>query len=128
MNLHATSANRALEASKVFRGYPRAGGTGEGLEIIDWVEAVDASLGSAGLIGHSYFSEDRHVMEEIFGIHQTGECANGCFRLQAVESCWQPLLDLPQVERPRGLEAHRKRIIPAMSSARFFRQVPPLRL
>jgi len=86
VTLYASSADRALMASKAFHGYPRAGDSGEGLVIVDGVETVDASVASAGLIGHSYFSEDRRIMEDIFGILQTGQRADNRFGLEAVDS------------------------------------------
>jgi esterase/lipase superfamily enzyme len=86
VTLYASSADRALMASKAFLGYPRAGDSGEGLVIVDGVETVDASVASAGLIGHSYFSEDRRIMEDIFGILQTGQRADNRFGLEAVDS------------------------------------------
>jgi hypothetical protein len=46
---------------------------------------VDASGADSGFLGHSYFAEDRRIMEDIFGIVQTGQKADGRFGLQAVD-------------------------------------------
>jgi len=86
MTLYASSADRALMASKAFHGYTRAGDSGEGLVVVKGVETVDASLASAGLLGHSYFAEDRRIMEDIYGILQTGQRADNRFGLEAVDS------------------------------------------
>jgi len=86
VTVYASSADRALRASKAFHGYPRAGDSGEGLVIVPGVETVDASVADSGLLGHSYFAEDRRIMEDIFGIVQTGQKADGRFGLQAVDS------------------------------------------
>jgi esterase/lipase superfamily enzyme len=85
VTLYASSGDRALRASKAFHGYPRAGDSGEGLVVVPEVETVDASGADSGFLGHSYFAEDRRIMEDIFGIVQTGQKADGRFGLQAVD-------------------------------------------
>lgn len=85
ITLYASSNDRALMASKAFNGYPRAGDAGKGLVIVDGVETIDASAASAGLLGHSYFAEDRRIMEDIFSLLKTGERADERFALGAVE-------------------------------------------
>jgi esterase/lipase superfamily enzyme len=82
--LYASSNDRALKASKAFHGYARAGDSGEGVVVVDGVETVDVSDASGGLLGHSYFAEDRRIMEDIFSLLQSGHWADGRFGLQAV--------------------------------------------
>jgi esterase/lipase superfamily enzyme len=84
--VYASSNDRALMASKAFHGYARAGDAGEGLLVIDGVETIDASDVSAGLLGHSYFAEDRRIMEDIFALLQTGQRADNRFGLEAVDT------------------------------------------
>jgi esterase/lipase superfamily enzyme len=86
VTLYASSDDRALMASKAFHGYSRAGDAGEGLLVVEGVETVDASDVSAGLLGHSYFAEDRRIMEDIFALLQTGQRAENRFGLEAVET------------------------------------------
>ncbi len=86
VTVYASSNDRALMASKAFHGYPRAGETGEGLVVVSGVETVDASNVSGGLLGHSYFAEDRRIMEDIFALLQTGQRADNRFGLKALES------------------------------------------
>jgi esterase/lipase superfamily enzyme len=86
ITVYASSNDRALMASKAFHGYPRAGETGEGLVVIDGVETIDASDVSGGILGHSYFAEDRRIMEDIFSLLQSGQRADNRFGLAAVES------------------------------------------
>lgn len=86
VTLYASSGDRALLASKAFHGYPRAGDSGEDLVIVPGVETVDASGTEGGVLGHSYFAEDRRIMEDIFGIVQTGQRADNRFGLQAVDT------------------------------------------
>lgn len=86
VTVYASSNDRALMASKAFHGYPRAGETGAGLVVVGGVETVDASDVSGGLLGHSYFAEDRRIMEDIFALLQTGQRADDRFGLEARES------------------------------------------
>jgi esterase/lipase superfamily enzyme len=83
--LYASSNDRALKASKLFHGYARAGEAGDGLVVVDGVETVDASERSGGLLGHSYFSEDHRIMEDIFALLQSGQRADNRFNLRAVD-------------------------------------------
>lgn len=83
--LYASSNDRALRASKAFHGYARAGDAGEGVVVVDGVETVDVSDASGGLLGHSYFAEDRRIMEDIFALLQSGQRADGRFGLGVVE-------------------------------------------
>jgi esterase/lipase superfamily enzyme len=84
--VYASSNDRALMASKAFHGYARAGDAGEGLLLVDGVETVDASDVSSSLLGHSYFAEDRRIMEDIFALLQTGQRAENRFGLEAVDT------------------------------------------
>jgi esterase/lipase superfamily enzyme len=86
ISLYASSRDRALMASKAFHGYPRAGDSGESLVIVDGMETIDASETSGGLLGHSYYAEDRRIMEDIYGLLQTGQRADDRFGLQAMET------------------------------------------
>ncbi|MDX1698721.1 MAG: alpha/beta fold hydrolase [Thiohalobacterales bacterium] len=86
ITLYASSKDRALLASKAFHGYPRAGESGESLVVVKGVETIDASVASGGLLGHSYYAEDRRIMEDIFGMLQTGQRADQRFGLEAIET------------------------------------------
>jgi len=87
VTVYASSNDRALMASKVFHGYRRVGDAGEGVLVVDGVETVDASdVSAGGLLGHSYFAEDRRIMEDIFALLQTGQRADNRFGLEAVDT------------------------------------------
>lgn len=86
ITLYASSNDRALFASKAFHGYPRAGESGDGLLVVDGVETIDASDVSGGLLGHSYFAEDRRVMEDIYSLLQGGQRAADRFGLETVDA------------------------------------------
>jgi esterase/lipase superfamily enzyme len=86
MTLYASSNDRALLASKAFHGYPRAGDSGEKLVVVDGMETIDASDAAGGLLGHSYFAEDRRIMEDISALLQSGQRADQRFGLEVRES------------------------------------------
>jgi esterase/lipase superfamily enzyme len=86
VTLYASSKDRALMASKAFHGYPRAGDSGEELVVVEGMETIDASDASGGLLGHSYFAEDRRIMEDIFGLLQTGQRADNRFGIEVRET------------------------------------------
>jgi esterase/lipase superfamily enzyme len=86
VTLYASSGDRALMASRTFNGYPRAGESGEGLVIAPGVETVDASDASRGLLGHSYFMEDRRIMEDIYAILVSGQASDNRFGLEAIDT------------------------------------------
>lgn len=86
VTLYASSGDRALMASKTFNGYPRAGDSGAGLVIVPGVETVDASDASRGFLGHSYFMEDRRIMEDIYALLTTGQPSDQRFGLEAVDT------------------------------------------
>jgi esterase/lipase superfamily enzyme len=84
--MYASSNDRALLASKAFHGYPRAGESGDGLVVVDGVETIDASDVSGGLLGHSYFAEDRRIMEDIYSLLQGGQRAADRFGLETIDT------------------------------------------
>ncbi len=86
ITLYASSNDRALLASKAFHGYPRAGESGDGLVIVEGVETIDASDVSGGLLGHSYFAEDRRIMEDIYALLQGSQRATHRFGLETVDT------------------------------------------
>ena len=86
LTLYASTGDRALLASKAFHGYPRAGESGDGLVVIEGLETIDASDASGGILGHSYFAEDRRMMEDIYALLQTGQRADQRFGLEAVDT------------------------------------------
>jgi esterase/lipase superfamily enzyme len=85
VTLYASSSDRALAASKTFNGHPRAGDSGRGLVITPGVETVDVSDASSGFLGHTYFSEDRRIMEDIYAILSSGQRSDQRFGLQGVD-------------------------------------------
>jgi len=86
VTLYASSSDRALAASKTFNGHPRAGDSGRGLVIVPGVETVDVADASRGFLGHTYFSEDRRIMEDIYAILTSGQSSDQRFGLQGLDT------------------------------------------
>jgi esterase/lipase superfamily enzyme len=65
VTLYASSNDRALIASKIVHGYPRAGESGRGMVIVDGVETVDVSNVDCSLLGHSYYGDSASVLTDL---------------------------------------------------------------
>ena len=82
--LYASSGDRALASSQKLHKYPRAGDAGDGLVVATGLETVDASAIDTALMGHSYFCENRVVIQDLFNLIMKGEgCGAPRFGLQA---------------------------------------------
>ena len=79
--LYASSADRALLASKAVNGYPRAGDAGPGLVIADGVDTVDATLVDTNLLGHSYIGDNNSILADVFDLLKDGSPPTARFRL-----------------------------------------------
>ena len=75
ITLYASSNDKALIASKVVHGHPRAGDSGEKLVVLPGIDTIDASAANTGLLGHSYFAESLDVITDIFELLNSGEKA-----------------------------------------------------
>lgn len=65
VTLYASSNDRALIASKIVHGYPRAGESGKGLVVVEGVETVDVSNIDCSLLGHSYYGDSKSVLTDL---------------------------------------------------------------
>jgi esterase/lipase superfamily enzyme len=73
MTLYASSRDRALQVSKRFHGYPRAGESGQSLVIIpDLMDTIDATAVNTSLLGHSYYGDERSILTDIFTLVREG--------------------------------------------------------
>ncbi|MEZ4267479.1 MAG: alpha/beta hydrolase [Myxococcota bacterium] len=72
VTLYASANDEALSLSKKVHGYPRAGDAGEGLVVVAGVDTVDASRVETSLTGHSYFGDNRTVLDDIFRLVRLG--------------------------------------------------------
>ncbi|MCB9729793.1 MAG: alpha/beta hydrolase [Deltaproteobacteria bacterium] len=72
VTLYASANDEALLLSKKVHGYPRAGDAGDGLVVVAGVDTVDASRVETSLTGHSYFGDNRTVLDDIFRLVRLG--------------------------------------------------------
>lgn len=85
VTLYASANDEALTLSKKVHGYPRAGDAGEGLVVVAGVDTVDASRVETSLTGHSYFGDNRTVLDDIFRLVRLGMPVDRRPSLQARE-------------------------------------------
>lgn len=67
VTLYASSKDKAIEASKVVNGAPRAG---EPIVIIPGIDSIDASAVETDFLAHGYFSGTRSVLSDIYNLLQ----------------------------------------------------------
>jgi esterase/lipase superfamily enzyme len=73
VTLYASSRDRALLASKRVHQYARAGDAGHGLVLAPGIDTIDASSVDKGdILGHSYFSDNRSVLSDLFLVVRDG--------------------------------------------------------
>jgi esterase/lipase superfamily enzyme len=82
VTLYGSSADMALKASKEFHKYPRLGDTGAGLVVLPGMETIDATAVDTSFLGHSYVSENRSVLSDIFYLIRDGKPAEQRFGLK----------------------------------------------
>ena len=70
--LYASSRDRALELSKKFHGFPRAGDTSVEVMVVQGVETIDASAVDSSPLGHGYFGDIRMIIADMFYLIRSG--------------------------------------------------------
>jgi esterase/lipase superfamily enzyme len=66
VTLYASPKDLALEQSRRFHGYPRAGDCADGAFLATGVDAIDASAVDSSLMGHSYYGDNRSLLGDLF--------------------------------------------------------------
>jgi esterase/lipase superfamily enzyme len=72
VTLYASSNDRALQLSHKYQGYPRAGDTVPRVVIVRGVDTVDVSALDTGLLGHSYYGDNRSVITDLLYLLRDG--------------------------------------------------------
>jgi esterase/lipase superfamily enzyme len=83
--LYASRKDVALEQSRRFHQYPRAGYSMDGVLVTDGVDAIDASAVDTSLMGHSYFGDNRSLLSDLFQLFRERKGPEGRFGLVARE-------------------------------------------
>jgi len=68
VTLYASSADVALNASFRFHHFSRAGESGERIVVLPGVDTIDATKVDTGLLGHSYYGDNRSVLSDLFSL------------------------------------------------------------
>lgn len=68
VTLYASSDDQALIASKKVHGYPRAGESGNSIVVVSGVETIDVSGIDLSLLGHSYFGDNRSMLQDLYDV------------------------------------------------------------
>lgn len=86
ITLYASSRDRALMASKLAHGGPRAGDSGPGVVVMRGIETVDATSVDTSLLGHSYYGDARSVLSDIFYLVHDGKSADFRFGMKRMDA------------------------------------------
>lgn len=73
--LYVSDSDKALGASQKAHKYPRAGDSGDGVVLCAGLETIDASAVDQSFLGHSYFCENRVILQDMFNLIMEGQAA-----------------------------------------------------
>jgi esterase/lipase superfamily enzyme len=76
ITLYVSSSDIALKASKKFHNHFRAGDSSQEIIILPGIESIDSTNVNTSFLGHSYFPEEKSVINDIFYIIHKGLRAN----------------------------------------------------
>jgi esterase/lipase superfamily enzyme len=68
VTIYASSRDAALALSHKFHSFPRVGESGANLVLLPGIDTVDATDVDTGLVGHSYFGDERTVLHDLFDL------------------------------------------------------------
>jgi esterase/lipase superfamily enzyme len=68
ITIYASSRDAALMVSHKFHSFPRVGESGANLMLFPGIDTVDATDVDTGLLGHSYFGDERSVLHDLFDL------------------------------------------------------------
>lgn len=71
LTLYASSADRVLRMSKDINGGARAGDSDGGVVVVPQMESIDATAVDTSFFGHSYYSNERTVLDDIYYLINT---------------------------------------------------------
>ena len=57
-----------LTASQQFHKYSRAGESGKNLLVLPGIDTIDATKVDTGLLGHSYYADNRSILADLFNL------------------------------------------------------------
>ncbi len=72
ITLYASSKDAAIRVSRTIHKYPRAGEAGENILVIKGIDTIDATDVDTSLVGHSYYSDERTVISDMYYLINEG--------------------------------------------------------
>lgn len=90
VTLYASSADRALAASRSFHDFPRAGESGTTLLVSTGLDTIDASSVETDFLGHSYFGSSDSVLRDLFELVRFNAGPDDRFALTKVQESARP--------------------------------------
>ncbi|MDM8536241.1 alpha/beta hydrolase [Desulfobacterales bacterium HSG17] len=87
ITLYVSSKDKALRASRMFHGFPRAGDSAKGLVIVKGIDTIDSTAVNTSFmsLGHSYYGKVRPVISDIYYLLNTRLAPDERFGLEQVE-------------------------------------------
>jgi len=73
--LYASNADKAMKLSQKLHRYPRAGDARDGVVLSAGLETIDASAVDKDFLGHSYFCDNRIILQDMFNLIMEGKSA-----------------------------------------------------
>jgi esterase/lipase superfamily enzyme len=82
ITLYASSNDVALQLSKRYQGYQRAGDTVPNVLVLSGVDTIDVSAVDTSLLGHSYYGDNKSVLSDIFAVIREAKPPNQRFGIR----------------------------------------------
>ena len=82
ITLYASSNDVALQLSKKYQKYQRAGDTVPDVLVLSGIDTIDVSAVDTSFFGHSYYVENRSVLRDIFELIREGASPDRRFGLR----------------------------------------------
>lgn len=90
VTLYASSADRALAASRSFHDFARAGESGASLVVATGLDTIDASTVETDFLGHSYFGSSDTVLRDLFELVRFNASPDDRFALTRIQEPSRP--------------------------------------
>jgi len=73
--LYVSDSDKALEGSQKAHKYPRAGDSSDGIILSTGMETIDVSAVDKSFMGHSYFCDNRAILQDMFNLIMESQSA-----------------------------------------------------
>ena len=90
VTLYASSADKALAASRSFHDFTRAGESGLSLIVASGLDTIDASTVETDFLGHSYFGSSDTVLRDLFDLVRYNASPDDRFALTRIQEPSRP--------------------------------------